>query len=61
MTIALGIPGGGVQVSYLQFLEKVPIDPTVKLRPIIGYDRSRDAEPADNVSLDEPGDISIFD
>ena len=33
--IALGIPGSGVQVSYFQFLEKVPIDSAVKLRPII--------------------------
>ena len=61
MAISLGIPGGRVQVFYLQFLAKVPIDPIVKLRPIIRYDISRDVEPTDNVFLDEPSNISIFD
>ena len=61
MAIALGIPGGGVQVFYLQFLEKVSIDSTVKMLPIIGYNRSRDAKPANNVFPDELSNISIFD
>ena len=51
LAIALGVPGGGVQVSYIQFLAKVSIDPAVKLRPIIGY----------NVFPAEPSNISVFD